>query len=137
MLSEALVSLAENNGFKLSFPKSLDRKIDVDESMLLDKMLQYLTRDLNTLLKHDEAVMCSGKKLTELIVVPTGEDTEFINVSASVKQQKTMDYIVIEDMDAYARDVDDGKHKADTYLMTPEQRVAYKYSKRKLQKNHH
>lgn len=136
MLSDALVYLAKENGFTLSFPKSLDRKLAVNESMPLDKMVQYLTRDLNTLLKHGESASCSGKKLTELIVVPAGDDADLISVSASFKQQKTKEYLYIEDMDAYARDVKDGKYKANTHMMTPEQRVAFKHSKRKLQKNH-
>ncbi len=139
MLSDALVFLAQENGFILSFPKKLDRKISVNENMPLDKMVQFLTRDLNTLLKHDDATSCVGKKMTELIIMPSGDDTSFITVTghsqSKSKRYNPDKYMYIEDMDAYVRGVMEEGKKTNRRMMTPEQKATFNEAKRKWKKN--
>ncbi len=132
MLSEALVTLAKKNGFMLSFPKALDRKTSINESMPLDKMIKYLTHDFNTLLTHGVSKNCAGKKLTELIIIPSGEDAELITVQAT--QKPPIEYRVIDDMDAYVNDVMENGRKAGRRLMTPEQKAEFNAAKKKWKK---
>ena len=139
-LSQALVSLAEQNSFHLSFPSSLDRKIAVNEVMQLDKMIKYLTHDLNTLLNYEASEICDEKKLIELVVMPTGKETEFITVRPRPVHEKRLakkqgEGIYIEDMDAYVRDMMATNRKPEKYLMTREQIKELKAAKKRWNKN--
>ena len=139
-LSEALVYLAQKNGFKLSFPKSLDRKIDINESMPLDKMVKYLTNDLNTMLSYSESKTCGGKQIAELIILPVGEETEFLTVRAKTRQEKSLakkqgERIYIDDMDAYYSARVAAGLKPEKFLMTDEQVVELRAAKKRWKKN--
>ena len=137
-LSQALVYLADSNEFSLSFPKALDQELEMADTMLLNAMVRYLTRDLNTMLSYSDKSVCEGKKLRELIVLPTGEDTEFVTVkghSATVaEKQPKQDYLRIDDMNEYVTEVMENGKKANRNMMTPEQRAEFNRAKRDWKK---
>ncbi len=139
-LSEGLTYLAQKNGFKLSFPKSLDRKIVINESMPLDKMIKYLTSDLNTMLSYADSQDCTGKRITELIILPVGEETEFLTVQARSQQEKRLakkqgERIYIEDMDVYYGERKAAGLKPEKFLMTREQVRELKAAKKRWNRN--
>jgi len=120
-LQGTLSRLADQYDFKLSMPESLDRPVKFSKSMNLDRLIQYLTSDMSTVLEHKKINNCAKPILTHLIVLPVGKETGnlSINQPASLEAQ---DFIYIEDMELYVGNVLNGSQKADFQHMTPEQR---------------
>jgi hypothetical protein len=79
-LALLLTNLAEKYNFALSFPKILDQPVHVDKSMALDHLVMMLTSGMNTVLRYEKVEGCAGLRLSELVVIPVGDETEFINV---------------------------------------------------------
>jgi len=123
-LVRTLTRLAEEYDFKLSLPTSLDRPVQINKSMSLNKLVKYLTSDLNTVLKSKKINGCSTSILTHIIVLPVGKETDYVSVTQPAADQ-TDDYIYIENMDLYVSNVLSGKQKADLARMTPEQREEF------------
>ena len=132
-LALMLTNLAEKYNFSLSFPKSLDQSVHVDESMELDHLVKMLTSGMNTVLRYEKVEDCTGLRLSELIVIPVGDETEFINVEQK-PTAKPVEYIYIDNMEQYVRQVLLREHKANVKNMTPEQAIEFKNTKRRLRK---
>ena len=79
-----LTGLAEKYNFSLSFPKNLDQPIQVNDSMELDRLIKILTAGMNTVLVHEKVEGCTSLRLSELTVIPVGDETEFIKVEQKV-----------------------------------------------------
>ena len=128
-----LADIAEKYNFTLSFPKSLDQPVEVDDSMTLDQLVKMLTKGMNTVLRHEKIEGCSNLKLSELTVMPAGDETEFINVVQKPTDQPVA-YFYIDDMEQYVTEVLMRERKADVMKMTPEQAVEFRMVKKKLRK---
>lgn len=120
-LQSTLSRLANQYDFKLSLPLSLDRPVKLRKSMNLDQLVKYLTRDMNTVLKHKKVKNCAKPVLTHLIVLPVGKEAEYVSVAQSASADPE-DFIYIDDMELYVGNVLSGSQKADVRRMTPEQR---------------
>ena len=128
-----LTDLAEKYNFSLSFPKNLDQPVQVDTSMRLDRLIKMLTTGMNTVLRHEKVEGCSSLRLSELTVIPVGEETELINVEQKSKVPP-LEYIYIENMEQYVTEVLMRERKANVKKMTPEQVVEFKSVKKRLKK---
>jgi hypothetical protein len=131
IVSQQLIVLAEKYNFSLTFPKGLDDKVVIEDSMKLDQLIKLLTSGMNTILRHEKMEGCSESRLVELEVIPVGEETEFVSYRPTTKPH-TQEYIYIEDMEQYATEVLMRERKADVRAMTPEQRVEFKTVKNRL-----
>ena len=130
-VSKILSELAEKYNFSLSFPRSLDKPVRVDESMGMKQLIKWLTRDMNTVLRHKNVVGCIEPKLTELTVMPVGDETEFIRVAEKTVPQPE-EYIYIDNMEHYVTEVLMNGRKAEACKMTPEQKSEFKSVKKRL-----
>ena len=133
-LAKALQHLAEKHQFALSFPKNLDQSVQIEDAMPLDQMIRFLTRDMNTAMQHRTIAGCASPRLAELTILPTGEESEFINVAASQEDQQPVEYIYIENMDVYAEEVLLKKRRADIKQMSAEQQLAFKEARKRIKK---
>ena len=131
VVSQQLIALAEEYNFSLTFPKGLDDKVIIEDSMKLDQLIKLLTSDMNTILRHEKLEGCSEPRLVELEIIPVGEETEFVSFRPATKPH-TQEYIYIDDMDQYATEVLMRERKANVKAMTPEQRVEFKTVKNRL-----
>lgn len=120
-LQSTLSRLADQYDFKLSLPESLDRPVNLRKSMNLDRLIKYLTSDMNTVLKHRKVNNCATPVLTHLIVLPVGKETNNVSVAQTASAEPE-DFIYIDDMELYVGNVLNGSQKADVRRMTPEQR---------------
>ena len=128
-----LADLAEKYNFTLSFPKSVDQPVQVDDSMTLDQLVKMLTKGMNTVFRHEKIEGCSSLKLSELTVMPVGDETEFINVEQK-PTDLSQEYFYIENMEQYVTEVLMRERKANVMKMTPEQAVEFKIVKKRLRK---
>ena len=123
-LVRTLTRVAKEYSFKLSLPVSLDRPVQFKKSMNLDRLVKYLTSNLNTVLKHKKVDICATPVLTHIIVLPVGKETEYVNIAQPAPDQSE-DYIYIENMELYVTNVLKGKQNAEVGRMTPEQREEF------------
>ena len=131
--AQLLTKLAKKYNFSLSFPKNLDRPILVDDSMKLNRSVKTLTKGMNTVLRHDKVEGCLDLRLSELTVMPVGEETEFINVEQKSRPQPS-EYIYIDNMEQYVTEVLMRERKAQVREMTPQQAAEFKSVKKRLKK---
>jgi len=124
-LVRTLSRIAEEYEFKLLLPESLDHPVRLKKSMTLERLVKYLTTDMNTVLKHKKVDGCASPVLTHLIILPVGKETEHIGSQQSAEEQ-TVDYIYIDNMESYVTNVLNGNQKADLKRMTPEQREEFR-----------
>jgi len=124
-LLRTLSRLAEEYEFKLSLPESLDRPVNFEESMTLDRLVKHLTRDMNTILKHKKVDGCAKPVLSQLIVLPVGKESGYVS-NQQGEQEQPVEYIYIEDMESYVTAVLEGKQQAELGRMTPEQQEEFK-----------
>ncbi len=130
-IAQLLSGLAQDYNFNLSFPKNLDRPIQVNESMELDRLIKMLTKGMSTVLCHEKIDGCHNMRLTELAVMPVGNKAEFINIEReSIAPPK--EYVYIDDMEQYVTEVLMQKRKANLDNMTPEQATEFKLLRKKL-----
>ena len=125
-LIRTLTRLAKEYDFKLSLPVSLDRPVQLKKSMKLDRLVKYLTSNLNTVLKHKKIDSCATPVLTQIIILPVGKETDYVSIAQPASDQ-TEDYVYIENMELYVTNVLSGKQNADLGRMTPEQREEFKF----------
>lgn len=136
-LSETLVRLAEAYDFALVFPDSVERHVTLHDELALDALLERLTAGISTSWIHAEEADCSGHRIVKLVVYPVGEQGKVIRgAGGAIGNAKVplidRDYIYVDDMDSYARDVMLKKHGAELNRLTPEQRIEFRMSKRRL-----
>jgi hypothetical protein len=111
-LQRTLSRLADEFEFKLSLPESLDRPVNFEQSMALDRLVKHLTRDMNTILKHKKVDGCDKPVLSQLIVLPVGKESGYVG-NQQAEQEQPVEYIYIEDMESYVTSVLEGKQQAD------------------------
>ena len=129
-LVRTLTRLAEKYDFKLSLPVLLDRPVQLKKNMKLDQLVKFLTRDMNSVLKHKKVNTCATPVLTHLIVLPVGKQAEFVSIAQPIQdapptEVQSDDYIYIDNMELYVTEVLKGKQIADVRRMTPEQREEF------------
>lgn len=138
-LQKALTALAEQYDFDLTFPIDADRAVESVDSMTLSQSLKYLTADVNTVLQHKKVEGCARAKLVAMEVLPVGENTEYVyvqpaaEVSKSVRPQKQVETVFIDNMEIYAEEVLLKQRKRDKNL-TPEQRREFRKVKNQVRK---
>ena len=125
-LINTLMRLADKYDFKLTVPTDLDRPVQFNKSMNLDRLIEKLTSGLNTVLKHKKFPECENPVLTHIIVLPIGKDSEYLTVNQTDLVQSE-NYIYIDDMEKYAVEVLQGNQAADEERMTPEQREEFNF----------
>jgi len=123
-LQNTLSRLADQYNFKLSLPESIDHPVTLRKSRHLDQLVKYLTRDMNTVLKHKKVKDCAKPVLTHLIVLPVGKEGNNATIAQTANVEPE-DFIYIDDMELYVGNVLNGSQKADIRRMTPEQREDY------------
>lgn len=138
-LSTLLDELAQEHDFSLVFPESMDRHVTVHEELALDALLERLTAGISTSYMYADEADCDGLRIVKLVIYPIGEKGEVIRGSGGTVgtariPRKDRDYIYVEDMDGYVRDVMLKKHGPELNRLTPEQRVEYRMSKQRLKK---
>lgn len=128
-----LADLANKYNFSLSFPKSMDQPVQADDAMELNRLIKILTSGMNTVLRHERVEGCTHLRLTELTVLPVGDETDFINAGQK-PVEPPVGYIFIGDMEQYVMEVLKRERKAEVKKMTPEQAVEFKIVKKRLKK---
>jgi hypothetical protein len=123
-LSQAFTRLAAEYKFKLTFPASMDRPIKPRKHMELERLIKLLTADMNTVLKHKTVDNCATPVLTHLMVLPVGAEAAYVDITQQA-QEAPQEFIYIENMEQYVRNVLTGKQDADMEHMTPEQLEEY------------
>ena len=86
-LVRTLTRVAGKFDFKLSLPLSLDRPVQLKKSMNLDRLVKFLTQDMNTVLKHKKVDTCATPVLTHLIILPVGKETEYASFTQPAQDQ--------------------------------------------------
>lgn len=135
--SQALSTLAERYNFSLTFPKSLDRRVDVEDEMKLSQLIKFLTLDMNTVLRHEKVAGCVEPKLIELIVMSVGEDTEYVIVESKpvllphkdiqpTLNSSPAEPFNIEDMEQYVTEVLMRERRSNIKNMTVEQKMEFR-----------
>jgi hypothetical protein len=127
-LIQTLSRIADEYEFKMTIPESLDQPIRFEQSMTLERLVRHLTRNMNTVLKHTRMDGCATPVLTHLIVLPVGTETGFIEDQPPAQEQID-EYIYIDDMELYVKNVLEGKQQAELERMTPEQREEFRIVK--------
>lgn len=124
-LKRTLSRLAADYGFILSLPEAMDRPIQFDKSMTLERLVKRLTADTSTVLRHKKVDGCATPVLTHLIVLPVGKQSND-RVEQQPEQAQMEDYIYIENMESFVADVLGGRKSVDLARLTPEQREEYR-----------
>jgi len=133
-LSKTLAGLAEAHDFALVFPDSMERSVTLHDELALDAMLERLTTGISTSYLYADEADCTGHRIVKLVLYPIGEQGEPIRGAGGTARVPKVDrgYIYIEDMDSYARDVMLKKQRPELRRLTPEQRVEFRMSRRRL-----
>ena len=124
-LKRTLSRLANEYDFTLSLPEALDRPIQFDKSMTLERLVKRLTADTNTVLRHKKIDGCATPVLTHLIVLPVGTQSEY-PIDQLPEQAPVEDYIYIDNMESFVADVLGGRKRVDLNRLTPEQREEFR-----------
>jgi len=138
-LSETLAKLAATHEFALAFPDSVDRAVTLHEELPLDELLARLTSGTSTSYIYADGADCTGHRIVKLVVYPVGEQGEVIRGAGSATGRahvpsRDQDYIYVEDMDSYVEEVILKKRRPELFRLTPEQRVQFRLSRRRLKK---
>jgi len=138
-LSKTLRELSKAHGFALEFPDSVDRPVTLAADLPLDQLLKRLTRGISTSWVFADHPACSGNRIKQLVVYPVGRDAPLPRARGWQNGHKErplpgQEYIYVDDMEQYVRDVLKRKHRADLIHLTPEQRVEYRNIRKRLRK---
>ena len=128
-LKGTLSRLAAEYEFSLSLPEAMDRPIQFNKSMTLERLVKRLTVGTSTILKHKKVDGCATPVLTHLIVLPVGQQSDYRidqQPEQQAEQQQTEDYIYIDNMESFVTDVMEGRKSVDPARLTPEQREEFR-----------
>lgn len=124
-LGRTLSRLAAEYEFNLSLPEAMDRPIQFNKSMTLERLVKRLTVGMSTILKHKKVDGCATPVLTHLTVLPVGQQSDY-RIDQQDEQVQMEDYIYIDNMEAFVADVLEGRKSVDPARLTPEQREEFK-----------
>jgi hypothetical protein len=124
-LKRTLSRLATEYQFTLSLPEAMDRPIQFDKSMTLERLVKRLTTNTSTVLRHRKVDGCATPALTHLIVLPVGKQGDY-RVDQQPEQAPIEGYLYIDDMESFVADVMEGRESVDLDRLTPEQREEFR-----------
>jgi len=143
-LQSLLERLAKEHNFKLEFPKAINKNVSIEVEMPLKKLLQYLTKGMNTGIEFTAIEYCHEPAIFALTIFPVGKETAPV-VSANNKivikdkprkKRRKKEYFDIVDMERYVIDVLEGKHKSNVRNMTFEQAQQFRKIRRRIRQEY-
>lgn len=132
--AEMLAGLAKKYNFSLYIPKGMGQLVHMDESMELNQLIKLLTTGMNTILIHEKIEGCTEPRLTELTVIPAGEESGFVNIEQQADSQ-FQEYIYIGNMEQYVTEVLMHQRNSKLKKMSPEQQIEFKAVKKRLRED--
>ena len=73
-------------------------------------------------------------RITEVVILPVGEETQYVYQNQQAEPDKVKEPLIIEDMDIYAEEILLKKRKHQVRLMSPEQRKAFRAARQTAKK---